>query len=1393
MSATSLNQIAGLSSLLRSLRRRVWISSVTRGLAETTAVAIACILAGVTIDFLLPLPAMVRLGLLVVVSAATLTIAWRSLLNPLLKNLPDEEIAAAVDLSFPELQESLATLLSVEPGSQQTGDPGSKLMRRHLVERVAGRLRSVNPGRVVHHGSTLRQLGFATSVAVLLLIPTLIWPSAMTQLVQRLVTPFANTGTVSNLYFEIPEGNRIVAIGSDVEFAAIPKWRSAEPGICPEGVTVELKAENGLDDVLSMSFDELNSQFVCVLPAIQQGFEYRVVGGGAQSEWFHLQAAEAPQISGANLTATPPVYCRRPVRICDGAVGEMSVFERSDVEVIVQFNKPVESATLNWIEWQPITSQVAVDEFPEDVAVASDVNRDNPIVVEPVLFSPDGLSAVFQFTALGSGRFEFLAIDALGLSNSGEPERVFQVVEDTPPELTVSGVQDGLSLRSSDVIPLDCVVNDDIGVDTLDLYYRKNEEAERILPAAGFERGARDVAWSFRLALDSLDVTTGDTVLVRVRTADERPVPEANVVWKGPWTIRIDEQADAIGTKALSDEDQLMIDQLKEVEKQLDQDAGTARELKNRVWQKWDDEARKNTQLLSEKEQQQGRQLQQLAQQVAQHPLMQNQAEAVKQIGEHVATQIPKPLNAAADAQRTDAANELQDAVTQLDSARQQLRQSIEQIEKIAQIEQELAELNRLALDAEQLATAAQEHQQQKESGQPEEGQAPEEFQDQLQQEGEQLEGKRQQLQQDLDQLLQRQEELLESAQRSQQEQLSELSEQARRLSQQEHQVSEGVNEEARDASRESRPLVDELQQVRNDVQKLDRDTTKVAPDVDSPKAAPLDDAMRELRKGNLAEPQQQIDGVRNDLEQAAKQLNQQPSGGEQPQQNNAQEGNPPNAEKPQDADPQREALAERSRELASQLQQINDKLAQQTQQRGGERQQQPDQQRPDQQQQPDQQQPSSVTNELVDRLEELAESGQQLADAVQAQDGVPGGAVGQAKEMAQQGQNASGAAQAGQFNRAADRMRKAANAAKAAAEKLKNEQQSDRQNQLEGLGEEYSRLANTVQQMQQDNAAQAGIQQRSQQRIAQEASQLPERLGEIAERMELPALGMEPQARLAQEAKHAATQASESGQQASQQLQQAQLQQAAESGQKTSGELNRVAQLAQQAGRPQQGGPPLIPSEVGENVAEAMQSLQRAGEQLGQQPAESNQQGSEGSQSSEAAGQSANGEPSASGESGESGQPGQDGQPSSAGDEASSESNQPGEGSPSSQGKPAPGQPGSGSPSQQLSDAAQALADAARDSLPQQFTPGKLSDGGSSSGESAMGNDAEFDGRNVARSQFSSRLRDWGRLQDELSGDMKNDGPEVIDIEYSDLIRRYRRELARAVAGDSAADAGNE
>ena len=79
-------------------------------------------------------------------------------------------------------------------------------------------------------------------------------------------------------------------------------------------------------------------------------------------------------------------------------------------------------------------------------------------------------------------------------------------------------------------------------------------------------------------------------------------------------------------------------------------------------------------------------------------------------------------------------------------------------------------------------------------------------------------------------------------------------------------------------------------------------------------------------------------------------------------------------------------------------------------------------------------------------------------------------------------------------------------------------------------------------------------------------------------------------------------------------------------------------------------------------------------------------------------------------------------------------------------------------------------------------------SDGSTASGDpQGKGNPAQFDGQNPNATRPKGSGRKWGQLQDELDSNIGDAGKEVLDNEYSELIRRYRRDLARSADKEAA------
>lgn len=1430
MSSGALPQVDGLQEILDRCQRLIRVHSVLRGSAETLCVLVVCVLLGCAIDYLIALPGVVRLAGLAATLVLTGAVAWKRLIHPMSGRVPAEELGAAVDLQFPELQEAIATLICVDDPAASSSEAGSMLMRDRLHQHVQSQIRSIHPSEVVQAQPTIKCWGLAALVLVMFSIPFLVWPTGSQLLLKRFMLPFANLAAPSNLFFDVPEGNRTVAANTDVQLIAIPRWRTKTVGVLPTDVVVELQTAAGNRDSLPMSYAELDSCFGVTLAGVRESVRYRICGGGATTEWFDLTVADPPRILAALLQETPPAYSGRPIEVFDGIVGDMHVFERSAIEMTLQFNKPVQNVLLEWKSWTSILNA----DSPEAAS-----GFEPPL--SPAVLSADGMSARFQFAALGTGQFEFRVEDALGLTNLNETTRRLIVTTDTPPKLTVAGINDGLEMRPTDVLPLKTNVVDDIGVGELEVHFRKNADAMRIEPAAGFDRGAVKVSHDFQIDLKTLDLHHGDTVTIKVKAADERPIPGPQIVWQGPWTIRISDQAEAIGQKALREADQQLIEALRRIEEQLQQDVAKGNELREKASRQWNEEAKQGVKELSEKEQTQGRELQKLAEQAASHPLMQKQAEKLTELAQQVRKDIPGKLDQAASAERDPAQHNIQESVSDLNRVREELHRATDEIEKAARLEQELAELNRLALEAQQLANGSQKLKEQRQNPQPEEGESQEELQQKLDKQQQQLQQDQQSLSDDLASLLQRRQELLQAAREAQLDRAAEIAEQVKRLALQQQQLAEAVNEEARDAARDAQQLADELQQARNEAAQLGDEIQKQAQDVERPEVQPLDQAIRDLRQGNLATPQDAIKKAQGELAKASENL-QKPAA--------ASDASTPAADENsrQEDDQQltelngkRQALGEKAAALNERLEQIEQKIAAMADELGAKPKasnadaadkentvgEQPSESPTDSTEQKSadgpeasadpqtgEQPPQDVGKNLLNELGRMVDAARQTAEALKSDGKADNGAKQQAQQASDHAQEAMQQALAGQFSRSAEKMRNSANEAGRAAEQLPSPEMQDRQSQLQQQRDGFNRMADTLQQLQDNDRAQVAAQQETQRSVADEAQQLPTPLEELAERLNIPELGLQNQARPAQEAAQAAQEGAQAGDEASRQLNETQLQQAGQRAQEAAGHLNRAAQLAQQSAQGHRDPNAIIPTEVGESVNDALQSLRKASEAMDQEAAQraaaeqqaqqsqqagqgkpgesSNQQpGSEGQPGEGQQGEGQQGQP-GEGEPGEgqsgSGQPGE-GQPGEGeageGQPGTGQPGQSGEGQESGQGNGSPGKPGQGqqnSSAQQLSKVANALQSAARKALPNQFSPGQLnSDPGAAGGDpKGQGNTAEFDGQDPNATRGKSNRRQWGQLQDGLDADVRDGAKEILDSEYSELIRRYRRDLAR-------------
>ncbi|MCA9061505.1 MAG: hypothetical protein KDA96_00520 [Planctomycetaceae bacterium] len=709
---------------------------------------------------------------------------WRRVFRPLTETVRNEELGAAIDLQFPELHEAIATVLSVDQPDHGASGATSPVMKRHLLSSISLKISDLAAGEIVNPRRTFRAAAGAAGAMLMFLIPLLLWHSGSVLLLKRFAMPLANLETASNLYFEIPDADRVVARGTDVQFRAYPRWRTGNTGALPDSVSVILQGHGAVAhaDTIRMGWDEVNKVYLAILPDVQDSLTYRIEGGRARSRDHVINVATPPQIDSALLHAVPPEYTKLDPVVNDGMEGRVRVFEGSRVEMTLTFNKAIRDAQFVWDSWMPITMDLPQDEFEEASPEERSFVAPNEGVIVPASRSADGTVLTFEFEARGSGRFHFEFTDHEGLVGADLPTRELVIIEDQPPRLEVTGIRDAMPVRPDDVVPLDSVVTDDIGVGLLELHYQVDGGESVVIPAAGLTAGMPDFEYGFRLPLRNLNLTSGARLTLLVRAADQRPHAWPGRVERGPWELLIDEQAPPIGRQPLSERDQETLDNLRGMAAKLQHDAEEAAKLGDNARQKWNQDDRNEARGLSEREQQQGQQVQQIASEIADHPLMQQQAQAISDLGSEIRNGIGQQLKDAANAAADQATQDLRQASGELTEAGEQLNRLADEFERIARVEQELTELNRLALDAEQLARDAGQLQQDRQTGMPEAGQSQQEFQDKLDQRAGQLASDRDQLEREIGELLDRQQDLRESAQRSQTEQLAELADRAEQL-----------------------------------------------------------------------------------------------------------------------------------------------------------------------------------------------------------------------------------------------------------------------------------------------------------------------------------------------------------------------------------------------------------------------------------------------------------------------------------------------------------------------------------------------------------------------------------------------------------------------------------
>jgi hypothetical protein len=433
-----------LATLRQTVRRRL----VFYGLSAVAAGGVAAFLTIVAIDWLLWLPAPLRIviGLLFLGGFVGAVLHW--IVRPLRARLGVDEMAGKLEQHFSHLQDRLTSTVDF----LQRFDAGSPAMMQHVIDDTDQLLKDVP------FESTLSGKPLAYSVlgcfGAFLLLMGLAW-----------VAPdWPRTGLYRYLY---PLG--AVEWPRDVEIAPITVGDVVPFG---ESYTVRMRVTRGLTEELRgvVRVEEADGQqsALAMRRSADGTFESTIDSvTGDLTYWFEagddstvaapytLRAVRRPEVMEAVVSVHAPAYAGdRPPRQQDLRDGPIAAPLASEVVVDVQFSKPLSTN-------QPAGLRFEDGDLLPGTLLGEDRRRlRTSLIVE------------------GDARFSIFAVDDDGMSNRTGELHTLRLQPDAPPVVTIVEPRSLVELTPSGVLRLVARVEDDYGVTALDLMTRRGDAPE---------------------------------------------------------------------------------------------------------------------------------------------------------------------------------------------------------------------------------------------------------------------------------------------------------------------------------------------------------------------------------------------------------------------------------------------------------------------------------------------------------------------------------------------------------------------------------------------------------------------------------------------------------------------------------------------------------------------------------------------------------------------------------------------------------------------------------------------------------------------------------------------------------------------------------------------------
>ena len=630
MNRQNVNQsYENLIARLHTARRQWWWLTFSEGLLKCVGMltlVMVSVLVILNVSFQIgqaPFLRWVRIGILLLSIGVAVYIVIRSFIIPLCKKFTDAAVASRLEST--QVQSELASenriLSAVQLWKNLTDNRLGYAPEfiEHLIIQTDQDMEHIQRKQVfqTEFRKIKRNAGIAAAGVGLLLITHFLLPNAFNgfavtfQTLPQTLPSGQDNLTKAIQITEIQPGNTQVERGTDVNVAAKVSGHVGAP------VTFYYRIGDGNVQTSAIEWQSMPmprasdqqtpgtaASYHLTLENVTRPLQYYISVAEVKSEQYQVTISDEPIVTQFQYRLNYPAYTRLQSQTFPANTGDIQTLFGTELVFTGESNKPLKTARLVFEESDDVALEVTAQMTPQ-LSAEAQLPEANLI--------PRTMRG--SFIAQQSGNYRIQITDVEGFTNRDSINYTLTVFKDAAPEVNIVSPARDTVLDNAMLVDLKVEAADDYGIQALQLVYRVEAEgAEEVnipLKRWGVEDAPvrRSVSVAYKWDVDQIGIFPGEVLAYYVQALDNDDVSGPNIGKSPTYTLRfpslselydsvateqeteqqgleelVDEQADATGlidnllgkirkSQELTFNDENLMQQVLENQKQIEQAA----------------------------------------------------------------------------------------------------------------------------------------------------------------------------------------------------------------------------------------------------------------------------------------------------------------------------------------------------------------------------------------------------------------------------------------------------------------------------------------------------------------------------------------------------------------------------------------------------------------------------------------------------------------------------------------------------------------------------------------------------------------------------------------------------------------------------------------------------